>query len=100
MGPVEDRCPARILNLLTEPSNDHARQWRERCRARIAQPRPRKGQTVVFAKPLQFTNGDEYRTLIFQGGSRFCSADGTLYHVPSWQEREYTVALNGDLRTP
>jgi hypothetical protein len=36
MGPGEDGCPARILDLLTEPSNDNARAWRERCRVRLA----------------------------------------------------------------
>jgi hypothetical protein len=91
MGPVEDRCPARILNLLTEPSNDHARQWRERCRAHLARPRPRPGQTVVFAKPLSFTNGEVHDTLIFQGRSRFHSANGQLYRVLSWIELEYEV---------
>ena len=100
MGPAEDRAPARILDLLTEPSNDHARQWRERCRARLAQPRPRKGQTVVFAKPLSFTNGEVHHTLIFQGGSRFHSADGRLYRVPSWSQLDYTVLLNSDSPTP
>ncbi len=40
MGPAEDRCPAHILDLLTAPSNDWARKWRERCRARLSRPRP------------------------------------------------------------
>lgn len=39
MGPAEDRCPERILSLLTEPSNDHAREWRRRCRERQARTR-------------------------------------------------------------
>lgn len=90
-GPCEDRCPARILDKLTPPSNEHAHQWRERCRARLAKPRPRPGQTVIFKKPVKFTNGDALRTLIFQGGSRFRSVAGTIYHVRSWQEREYTA---------
>jgi hypothetical protein len=33
MGPVDDRCPARILDLLTETSSELARDWRNRCRA-------------------------------------------------------------------
>jgi hypothetical protein len=99
MGPVEDRCPARILDLLTAPSNDHARQWRARCRARLARPRPRPGDTVTFAKPLQFTNGDEHRELIYRGGSRFHSADGQPYRVLSWCEFEYAITENGDSRT-
>ena len=33
MGPDDDGCPSRILDLLTEPINDWARDWRARCRA-------------------------------------------------------------------
>lgn len=33
MGPYDDRCPSRILDLLSEPSNEWARDWRARCRA-------------------------------------------------------------------
>jgi hypothetical protein len=51
MGPAEDHCPERILDQLTEPSNQHAREWRQRCRARLARPRPRQGQTVIFVRP-------------------------------------------------
>lgn len=32
MGPADDRCPPRILDLLTETSNGTARDWRRRCR--------------------------------------------------------------------
>ncbi|HEY2536337.1 MAG TPA: hypothetical protein VGI24_05060 [Solirubrobacteraceae bacterium] len=39
MGPVEDRCPARILDQLTEPSNQYAREWREHCHANLAEQR-------------------------------------------------------------
>jgi hypothetical protein len=91
MGPVEDHCPARILDRLTEPTNEHAQEWRKRCRARLERPRPRPGQIVVFGKRLQFTNGDEHRTLTFQGGSRFRSAAGRIYHVRSWRELEYRI---------
>jgi len=91
MGPAEDRCPASILDRLTPPSNEHARQWRERCRTRLAKPKPGPGQTVIFNERVTFTNGDEHRTLIFQGGSRFRSRAGREYHVRSWQERGYTL---------
>jgi hypothetical protein len=33
MGPADDRCPSRILDLLTETSNEVARDWRKRCLA-------------------------------------------------------------------
>lgn len=89
MGPVEDHCPARILDQLTEPGNDNARKWRERCRAHLAKSRLRPGQKVTFAEPLKFTNGDVHSTLIFHGGARFRSENGTLYHIRSWNELDY-----------
>ena len=91
MGPAEDCCPARILDQLTEPTNQHAREWRQRCRQWLAKPRPRQGEKVVFVKPLQFSNGDTQSILTFQGGSRFCSADGTQYQVRSWRDLDYSV---------
>jgi hypothetical protein len=36
MGPAEDGCPSRILDLLTAPRTENARDWRRRCRSRIA----------------------------------------------------------------
>jgi hypothetical protein len=35
MGPAEDGCPARILDLLTAPSNENARNWRHRCHVQL-----------------------------------------------------------------
>jgi hypothetical protein len=32
MGPVESKCPAGILNLLTPTTDEYALKWRERCR--------------------------------------------------------------------
>lgn len=36
-GPVIKNCPARILDLLTEPANQWAADWRAACRANLAQ---------------------------------------------------------------
>lgn len=91
MGPAEDRCPARILDLLTPPSNDWACQWRERCRARLAKLHPRKGQTVVFAKALTFTNGQSHSAFTYLGGSRFQTDAGCPCHIRCWQDLEFTV---------
>ena len=50
MGPVEDACPADVLDLLTPTDNTFALEWRARCRARLAarrtiqaKPAPRPG---------------------------------------------------------
>lgn len=90
-GPAQDACPARILNLLTPTSNECARRWRERCRARLARGRPRKGQKVVFETPICFSDGSQHRCLTFEGGSRFRSDDGVLYIVGSWSSLDYQL---------
>jgi hypothetical protein len=36
MGPYDVYCPPRILDLLSEPINELAREWRARCRANAA----------------------------------------------------------------
>ena len=92
MGPAEDRCPARILDVLTEPSNEYARQWRERCRTRLARPMPHKGQAVVFAAPLTFTNDEVYNTFVYEGGSRFRTVGGTRCHIRCWQDMSFAVS--------
>lgn len=91
MGPAEDCCPERILDRLTEPANEFARDWRRRCRARIERGRPKPGQTVAFKQPLKFIDGTEHRLLIFVKGSRFRSPDGGLYYVRSWRTLDYEV---------
>src|SRR3546814_11745666 len=35
LGPCEADCPARILDLLTPPDKEYAREWRTRCRANL-----------------------------------------------------------------
>lgn len=92
-GPAEDGCPARILDLLSEPANEAARQWRARCRARLAHPRPRPGQKVAFATPLRFFDGAEHRVLTYLGGSRFRSREGALYSVPNWSRLDYALRI-------
>ena len=63
-GPNESQCPAQILDLLTEPSNDYARAWRARCRARLVltgRKLPKTGDRLIFPEPVRFTDGYEGR---------------------------------------
>lgn len=91
MGPAEDRCPRRILDLLTPTTEPYAIEWRQRCERRLAKPRPTRGDVVRFAQPLRFTNGDTHQTLTYQRGSRF-TANGREYHVTNWRDTDYTIA--------
>jgi hypothetical protein len=90
-GPTQDECPARILDLLSPASSKCARRWRERCREQLARGRPRRGQKVVFGRPIRFSDGSQHRCFTFEAGSRFRSPDGVLYMVPSWTSLEYRL---------
>ena len=57
MGPAEDECPASILDLLTPPSSEYAKQWRARCYEKLARPKIKVGDTLVFNAPMRFTDG-------------------------------------------
>ena len=47
---------------------------------------PRKGQTIAFAKPIAFTNGESHSSFTYNGGSRFRAANGCECHIRCWQE--------------
>lgn len=59
MGPYEDDCPGSILDLLSPTDNEHAKNWRQRCRTRLAR-RARKvehGDRVRLGAPVTFVDG-------------------------------------------
>lgn len=95
MGPAEDRCPARILDLLSPTENEYALHWRNRCRENAAKrdraKQVRPGMTVRFAQPLEFTDGTTADTFTFEQRSTF-RADGIRYRIRNWREMEWTVA--------
>lgn len=97
MGPGICRCPERILKLLTplpEPSGkddstEWARQWRENCWARINEakerrkqrrkngPRFKEGDTVIFRRPLRFSDGSSRDKLKVLSTKPLRFTDGT-----------------------
>lgn len=119
MGPNEDSCPRKILDLLT-PLDDlygppfigprrqygsvpgeHARNWRARCEANLARkaarPKVKAGDTIILAQPIMFTNGQSYQRLKYVKGSTFETADTNGMGYPlrvtlrKWRDREFTV---------
>lgn len=91
VGPFESACPDRILDLLTETDSKYALEWRARCREFNARPKPRKGDKVMFAHPMRFTDGSERDTFIYEGGSRF-RVGFTIFKISDWKQRKYSLA--------
>ena len=96
VGPCESSCPERLLDrleeLVPEPPNEYARQWRERCRAEIAtKERARlvtRGTVVHFAEALHFSDGVAEDEFVFVGRSSFLRVtDRRLVQITSWRSR-------------
>jgi hypothetical protein len=105
MGPCEEGCPGKILDLLTPTDQKNAIDWRARCRNNIAirnqiraKPSPRPGQTIIFADPLKFSDGatlktflvvpdpTTHRTVLFRDPATY-----SLYHIRNVKKRDYQL---------
>jgi hypothetical protein len=104
MGPCEDACPAKVLDLLTATDNAHALDWRSRCRARLAEraiqhakPGPRPGDIVILAEPKLFRDGrrlSRFQAVRLPGRTRgvvFRSAEGGLYRISGLKACDYVI---------
>lgn len=97
MGPCEAQCPAAILDLLTPTDNEHALDWRRRCRANLAL-RSRKiepGARIRLESPLAFTDGHVGNEFIVDRiGRKLVLRDpfrGVPYRISRFMERAWTV---------
>lgn len=99
MGPVECRCPERILDRLSMTENEYALHWRTRCQdyhdARKAKGTIRKGETVVFTAPENLAAlGPLTRTDGRKGLFRRDNTGGMI-HIPWWRSATWeTVPTN------
>jgi len=96
IGPYRDACPARILDLLTETSNEHALAWRARCRARLSRPKPQPGDVIVFPKAVELSNGQIHDRLTFRGRTRLEDENGQQYRVPGWRQMDFRIERAAD----
>lgn len=105
VGPNESDCPEAILDLLTPTEYPCAQAWRARCRENLAarhalasKPSPRPGQTIVFDRPLSFSNGcklDRFEVVANPRSHRtvlFRAADiGGLYRITNVKKHSYRL---------
>lgn len=97
MGPCEAQCPATILDLLTPTDNEHALDWRGRCRENLSR-RSRKiepGTRIRLETPLTFTDGHIGNEFIADRIGRKLVLRDPVSHVPyrisRFMERAWTV---------
>lgn len=113
MGPVQARCPARILDLLSpvselysgSPSQQrYATEWRDACRETIRRRERaaavRRGHTVTFKNPIRFTNNIAAERFVFEGRSVFHLADmpDLRVRITNWRDRDDWTVSDEDLQ--
>lgn len=94
MGPCEDRCPAKILALLSPTDSKYANEWRQRCRENL---RIKAEERKNGPKPLYAPSGVKIWT---EGKSWLISSDhytSTTYYrackfsKAKWKKDEYAM---------
>lgn len=106
MGPCDVRCPAKVLDLLSETTDVYAMEWRAKCRAYLqgAEVAKRLAKAVVAGTKIRITTGEvsfgkrygSFTEFIYSGkGSGFTALrDGVptlLVSLTSWKEMNYEV---------
>lgn len=99
------RCPKKIIDQLDRPEDlygepgdvQRSLYWREECLRLAAEtqskPRPKPGQTLLFKKPIHFSDGETIGELVYVGRNTFQHPykPGWQCRLPHWREREYQV---------
>jgi hypothetical protein len=93
MGPCEDCCPQKILELLTPTSNKYALSWRERCRRRLARVASVTVGTAVEFEVDFLTPEGPCRNFVAidPGHGIFRSQTGVTYRITSWRSESFVV---------
>ena len=97
MGPCEAECPQRILDLIGPTDNEHANDWRRRCRDNLQRrARPiEHGMRIRPSEPLRFTDGHEGTDFIVEKrGRRLAFVDPVTrgrYRISRFAERSWAV---------
>jgi len=100
MGPFEYDCPARILDMLTPTDIEYSKEWRAKCRerlaARAARPKVSKGAHVRFEKPIPFMDGRSHSLFEWERGNTFRfvypHGVGGRASIRKWRELPYALA--------
>ncbi|MBV1692351.1 hypothetical protein KRR38_33050 [Novosphingobium sp. G106] len=97
MGPCYYRCPASVLDLLGPTDSEYAAGWRTRCRQQLAlarRRRPRPGDTLVLAEPMQFSDdyeGQSFEVIRYRKGIALRGRNGGYYRISRLMERGWTL---------
>lgn len=85
MGPHICKCPKRLMKLLTPTDHEYALRWRQRVEdywkqkdeAKKRRGKLNVGDTIVFTRPIRFTNGTSFKSLKVHSTKPLTLTDGS-----------------------
>lgn len=89
--PVVCEAPQAVLDVLTATCNGNALEWRQRCRERLAMPKPKRGWVLKFADPIPMNDGTVQQQVTFMIRNQFTGIGGQTYIIPGWRSLDYTI---------
>jgi hypothetical protein len=96
-GPAQCECPAHVLDLLSPTTNEHAREWRSRCRARLrhlAAVTP--GARVRFELDYLTPEGPCHTfEAVDPAQGHFRGPKETVYRLTGWRREPFEVLPAG-----
>lgn len=102
VGPYIDRCPAKILDLLTPTEHEYANAWRQRCRDRIALRARNKvsnGDIIKLEHALKYGGygaADTFKVKMQGSKVHFVALNSEtleprfVCRITNWRDREFT----------
>jgi hypothetical protein len=90
-GPCYNEAPKSVLAALSPTDHEYALAWRAACEAHHAQrdflrANLAVGDSVVFARPLQFTDGSSRDRLTYGPRGRLVLGTWSRFQVPGWRD--------------
>lgn len=97
MGASADRAPAKVLDALAPTDNEHALEWRARCRKalerRDAAKAIKPGDKLRFAHEIEFRDGTRAQGFTFVAKpSTFRTDSGRMVLITGWADRLFEKA--------
>jgi hypothetical protein len=97
-GPASCECPAHILDLLSPTTNEHALEWRSRCRARLRHLAGVIPGALVRFELDYLTPEGPCRSFVVVDPKQghFRGPGETVYRLTGWRRESFEVLTAGE----
>lgn len=107
MGPCEDDCPKGILDILTDTESKYAKEWRERCRAKLRDKKQscQSLSSVKIGEVIEFEYGGrtiraEKMAPAYQFKTPWFKVVGELEYIAKTRIKDWRIVAEEEANEP